>query len=86
MKKVRTTIVLPEEDVRLIKILAANHGLTMSEVVGRSVRTADLTPKKGKGKILSGWRAVAGSLHLGGKEPPTRQEIYDRYFKEKFSR
>lgn len=88
MKRVRTTIVLPEEDVRLIKILAANYGLTMSEVVQQSVRTADLTPKKNKTSLLlrnkkelEGWRAVAGSLHLGGKEPPTRQEIYDRYLK-----
>lgn len=89
MKRVRTTIILPEEDIRLIKILAANLRLTMSEVVQQSIHSADLGLKRDKNskkKKLEGWRAVAGSLNLGGKEPPTRQELYDRYLKEKFSR
>lgn len=85
MKKVRTTIVLPEEDVRLIKILAANQGISMSEVVQQGVRQINLAPKKPR-KRAGGWRAFAGSLDLGGKEPPTRQEMYDRYLKEKLSR
>ena len=88
MAKVRTTIVLPEEDVRQIKILAATFGLSMSEVIQKSIhRVGDLLdekPKANKKKV--GWRAVAGSLNLGGKEPPSRQEMYDRYLKEKFSR
>ena len=88
MAKIRTTIVLPEEDVRLIKVLAATHGLTMSQVVQKSVRSAgNLSEEKLRTKKKRlGWRAVAGSLNLGGKEPPSRQEMYDRYLKEKFSR
>lgn len=88
MKKVRTTIVLPEEDVRLIKILAANHGLTMSEVVQQSVRNASRKKVLAQDKKarISGFLKLAGSLDLGGKEPPTREELYDRYFKEKSAR
>lgn len=85
MKKVRTTIVLPEEDLRLVKILAANNGLSMSEVFHQSLHNISLKPKKSV-KEKSGWRAFAGSLNLGGKEPPTREQLYDDYFKEKNSR
>lgn len=81
MAKLRTTIVLPEEDIKLIKILAATEGVTMSKIVSRSVRMLRRSgiPKKG------GWRSVVGTLNLGGKEPPSRSKIYDRYLKEKFS-
>ncbi len=87
MKQIRTTIVLPEEDIKRIKILAATHNLTMSEVIRRSVRHSanSFTHKKNTNK-KSGWRALAGSLDLGGKEPSTRTELYDRYLSEKFSR
>ena len=88
MAKVRTTIVLPEEDVRLIKVLAATHGLTMSEVVQEGIKKIKSEPFD-KNKLLrkkKGWWKVVGSLNLGGKEPPTRQEMYDRYLREKFSR
>lgn len=89
MKRVRTTIVLPEEDVRLIKILAANYGLTMSEVVQQGIRQVSRSRKKlsqSKKAKMSGFLKLAGSLDLGGKEPPTREELYDRYFKEKSAR
>lgn len=85
MRKVRTTIVLPEEDLRLVKMLAASNGLTMSEVIRQSLHNVNLKTSKAA-EDKGGWRAVAGSLNLGGKEPPGRQEIYDRYLKEKFSR
>ena len=88
MKRVRTTIILPEEDVRLIKILAANLGLTMSEVVQQSVRQASRNKVLAKDKKagVSRFLKLAGSLNLGGKEPSTREELYDRYFKEKSAR
>lgn len=89
MKKVRTTIVLPEEDIRLIKIMAANYGLTMSEVVQEGVRQISSNSKvlsKNKKSKISNFLKLAGSMNFGGKEPPTRQELYDRYLKEKFSR
>lgn len=89
MAKVRTTIVLPEEDVRHIKMLAATYGLTMSEVVQESVRgVGDLLDKKSKDKEKkTGWRAVAGSLHLGGKEPyKRRSDLYEEHLRRKFSR
>ena len=38
MKMVRTTLSLPEEDVKQIKMLAAIYGLTMSKVVQESVK------------------------------------------------
>jgi hypothetical protein len=86
MKKIRTTIVLPEEDVKLIKMLAASNGLTMSEVVQRRIHQTDLQTGKAGRKKVGGWRALAGSLNLGGKEPPTREQLYDDYFREKNSR
>lgn len=87
MKYVRTTIVLPEEDVKMIKILAAKNNLTMSQVIQKSVRhSASILPNKKNTNKESGWRALAGSLNLGGKEPPTRTELYDRYLSEKFPR
>ncbi len=89
MKYVRTTIVLPEEDVKMIKILAAVHNLTMSQVIQKSIRNAkttldklEVSKKTKRGSILL---KLAGSLNLGGKEPPTRQEMYDRYLREKIS-
>ena len=88
MTKIRTTIVLPEEDVRLIKMLAAAYGLTMSEVIQEGVKKIKhepLTQKKTSEK-KRGWWKVIGSLDLGGKEPPKRQEMYDRYLREKLSR
>ena len=86
MAKVRTTIVLPEEDVRLIKMLAAIHGLTMSDVIQEGLRRIGNDPLVKKSKKKKGWWKVIGSLNLGGKEPPSRQEIYDRYLREKLSR
>lgn len=87
MKYVRTTVVLPEEDVRMIKILAAKNNLTMSQVIQKSVRHSALNlSKKMNTNKKSGWRAFAGSLNLGGKEPPTRAELYEKYFSEKSSR
>lgn len=83
MSRVRTTIVLPEEDIRLIKMLAAAQGITMSDVIQHGIRAM---PPRIKKKRKGGWRAVVGSLNLGGKEPPSRQELYDRYLKEKLSR
>jgi hypothetical protein len=86
MKYVRTTIVLPEDDVKMIKILAATHNITMSEVIRKSVQEAEQILKKRKSVKKTGWWSVVGSLDLGGKEPPSREELYDRYFKEKSSR
>ena len=88
MANLRTTIVLPEEDVKYIKVLAATHGLTMSEVIRKSVKSTgyllEEKPKTEKKKV--GWRSVVGSLDLGGKEPPSRRQIYDKYLEEKLSR
>lgn len=86
MKYLRTTIVLPEEDIKMIKILAATHKLTMSEVIQKSIQEADQIIRRKKSVKKSGWWNVVGSLDLGGKEPPSREELYDRYYKEKNSR
>ena len=66
MKQVRTTVVLPEEDVRKIKILKKDKNVKHSK--------------------KAGWWSVVGSLNLGGREPPRRQELYDRYLDEKLYR
>lgn len=87
MAKVRTTVVLPEEDVRLIKLLAASYGLTMSEIIQEGVRRIKgESLKKESPKKKKGWWKVIGSFDLGGKEPPSRKEVYDRYLRKKLSR
>ena len=88
MAKIRTTIVLPEEDVKLIKVLAITWGLTMSEVVQQGIRKirTDKIVRPGRSQAKKGWWKVMGSLDLKGKEPPSREEIYGRYLKEKVSR
>ncbi|OGM14618.1 hypothetical protein A3E44_04000 [Candidatus Woesebacteria bacterium RIFCSPHIGHO2_12_FULL_41_24] len=87
MANLRTTIVLPEEDVKYIKVLAATYGLTMSQVIQKSIRRAGdvLDEKPSTKQKTSGWRSVAGSLRLGGKEPSSRQEMYDEHIKRKLS-
>jgi len=82
MKKIRTTIVLPETDLRLIKMQAVLKGTTMSQVIQDSVRQAVSSPLKSQNK---GWKSVVGTLDLGAKAPSSRQKLYDKYLKQKFS-
>jgi len=89
MANLRTTIVLPEEDVKYIKVLAATHGLTMSEVIRKSVKlTGGVLEKRTKTQNKDvGWRSVVGSLNLGGKEPyKKRSDLYEKHLRRKFSR
>ena len=86
IKKVRTTIVLPEDDIRLIKIMAINQGLTMSEFISQKIRGGAVDKKEDAKNEEKEGLALAGSLSLGGREPyKKRTDIYEQHLRRKIS-
>ncbi|MEK7622980.1 MAG: DUF6364 family protein [Patescibacteria group bacterium] len=76
----RTTITLPESLLEQAKYYAVANKTTVSRLIkeGLAIKIKAKINNKPK-SILT----LAGSINLGGKEPPTRNELYDSYLKQK---
>ncbi len=78
----RTTITLPDSLLEQAKYYAIANKTTVSQLIQEGLATKIKAKIKNKPKSIL---TLAGSLDLGSKEPPTRNEIYDSYLKQKIS-
>ena len=83
MAKVRTTIVLPEEDIKLIKMLALSRGITMSEVILESVRMRIGQKPRSKADPKRVFGSIARPKGFKGIYKK-RSELYEERLKKQF--
>lgn len=76
----RTTVTLPEPLLEQAKYYALANKTTLSQLIREGLTTKIKAKINNKPKSLL---TLAGSLNLGGKEPPSRNELYDSYLKQK---
>lgn len=76
----RTTITLPEPLLEQAKYYALANKTTLSQLIREGLTTKIKAKINNKPKSLL---TLAGSLNLGGKEPPSRNELYDSCLKQK---
>ncbi|MDZ7587343.1 MAG: DUF6364 family protein [Patescibacteria group bacterium] len=77
---IRTTITLPEPLLEQAKYYAVINKTNLSQLIRESLTTKIRAKINNKPKSLL---TLAGSLNLGGKEPPTRNELYESDLKQK---
>lgn len=75
----RTTIVLPEELLRLAKLKSLDEGKSLSGLVREAVE------EKLTGGIKKPGKLRLGKYSLGIKETLSRKKIYGSYFKKRIS-
>ena len=77
----RTTVNVPAQLLKDAQLYGIEYNITFTDLVIESLSEKIKQPPQPKSKksLLD----LAGTLNLGGKEPPTRQEMYDQYIDEK---
>lgn len=81
MTKVRTTIVLPEEDLRLVKIHAARLGTTMSELIQEGIKMRLGTKSKKTSRATRVFGSVSRPKGFKGIYS-RRSDIYEERLKK----
>lgn len=80
---VRTTIALPEETLRLSKIIALEEKRTLNEVIREALETRLYGKRK---KAVAEPQKLLGQFSLGiGKIFRKRSEIYEEHLKRKLA-
>jgi len=77
---VRTTITIPESLLMQMRYWAIENKTNVSQLLRESVREKIGQNSKVKNKSILG---LAGSLSLGGKNPPKRNKLYEKHLRQK---
>ena len=76
----RTTVTLPDYLIEEAKYYAVSHKTNLSQLVRESLADRiQLNSSSSRNSILK----LAGSLNLGGTQPPSRSELYEKHLKQK---
>jgi len=84
-KVVRTTFTAPEDFLMMAKYYALSKKKSLSELIRESlIESMKIVYPQAKKKQVS-MLDLAGMYSLGGKKPPSRNELYEENLKKKIS-